>query len=73
MLELELDAERKSVARRGTQVEKTRCLDRRRIAAPFSLDRISSGLRRRAKPRAEGRPCVGDERRVRRCVRIWEV
>ena len=52
---------------------KTRCLARRRITAPFSLERISSGARRRLKPRAEERPCWGDERRERRWVRISEV
>ena len=52
---------------------KTRCLARRRITAPFSLERISSGARSRLKPRAEEKPWWGDERRERRWVRISEV
>ena len=42
------------------------------MVAPFSFERISSGARRREKPRAEGRPWDGDERRFRRWVRISE-
>ena len=40
--------------------------------APFSFERISSGARRRAKPRAEERPWEGEEMRLRRWVRISE-
>lgn len=54
------------------QIVKTRCLARRRMVAPFSFERISSGARRREKPRAEGRPWDRDERRFRRWVRISE-
>ncbi len=46
---------------------KTFCLASRRMVALFSLERISSGARRRLKPRALERPQVGFESSVKRC------
>lgn len=43
------------------------------MVAPFSLERISSGPRRRLKPRALGRPQVRFERRLRRRSSTSEV
>ena len=57
---------------RGMTVVKMRCLERRRILAPLVGERISSSLRRTAKPRAAVVLVTSseDKRRVRRVFRI---
>ena len=57
----------------GMQMLKTFCLARRRMLAPFSLDMISSGARRRPKPRALARPHEGSESRDSRRERTSSV